>query len=229
MLITVKLLQSNFMLKVILTIYLHLSHPEAAALKTQNSDVASRGIMDRLSFGKVWFAYIEAYFSDILHRTFLYRTGSSDVSFMRLLDAVTQMNMLKIPSYPCQSLNISFDRNTIHGDVVKKGLSQQQFEWYTRSKLCGNISSSYGLVAPSSGSSLHHSYKDLTWLWKIRVNQHFIINVTFLSLRATFYPSCFTTRILIREGHDVNRSDSGILGQFCPGNPPESFFPPAML
>ena len=182
----------------------------------------NRRIMERLSFGKMWYVYIKANIFDIVVHTFRMRTEDSNATSMSLHGAVKQMGRFKILRYPCQSLNISFNGSIFHDAIHKKGLSQLELG-LTKSKICGSISRSFGFIAPSMIAQERND-KDLTWLWQIHVNQQFIVNVTFLSLESRFYPLCITRRALIQETGGIDLSQKRILGVFCPNNPPQSFY-----
>ncbi len=101
-----KLLPDSFLLTFILLISSHLSRSSVAMLTTDRFDATSQRVMDRLSFGKLGFVYVEEYFSDMLQRAFPNRRGTTNVIFSTLRDTVTQIHTLKTSRYPCQSLNI---------------------------------------------------------------------------------------------------------------------------
>ncbi len=182
----------------------------------------NRRIMERLSFGKMWYVYIKANSFDIVVHTFPMRTADSNAKFMSLHGALKQMSRFRISRYPCQSLNISFNESLFHDDIHKIGLSQME-PGLTKSKICGSISRNFRTVVPSTNAQERND-NDLTWLWQIQVNQHFIINVTFLLLESRFYPPCITRRALIQETRDLDLLQKHTLGVFCPNNPPQSFY-----
>ncbi len=186
---------------------------------------ASRSIMEMLSFGKVWYVYIKANIFDIVVHTFRIKTEQSNTMLITLHSVLKQMEKFKILRYPCQSLHISFDRSAFHDITQGEGFPQTALEILTRSKVCGSISRSYGIIAPSTIVEERND-TDLTWRWQMQVNQHFIINVTFLSLQTPFYPSCLTTRAIIEElyGTKNDLAHKRTLGVFCPNNPPQSFY-----
>ena len=209
---------------ILIILFLQLGHPLGATLDKmlESKDHTNRRIMERLSFGKMWYVYIKANIFDIVVHTFHMRTEDSNTTSMSLYGAVKQMGRLKISRYPCQSLKISFNGSIFHDAIHEKGVSQLEFG-LTKSKICGSISRNFHTVAPSTITQGRND-KDFKWLWQIHVNQHFIVNVTFLSLESRFYPPCITRRALIQETRGIDLSQKRILGVFCPNNPPQSFY-----
>ncbi len=207
---------------ILINLFLQLGLPLGATLESRSD--TNRPIMERLSFGKMWNIYIKANIFDIVVHTFRIRIEDSNAMSIPLHDVVTQMGRFKISRYPCQSLNISFNGSIIHDAIHKKGISQLELG-LVKSKLCGRISRSFGFIAPSIIAQERRN-DGLTWLWEIHVNRHFIVNVTFLSLEARFYPPCITRRALIKETRhiDLSKKKKRILGVFCPNNPPQSFY-----
>ncbi len=228
-------------LALFLLLLLHFCPFLVSTVESQGN--TSRGIMERLSFGKVWYAYIKANMFDLLAHTFRTKEQHSNTLFLTLQGAATQMDILKISRYPCQNLNISFDRSIFHDGKNRKGFSQTELDVLTKSKLCGSISRTYGIIAPSvireeripkdlawllkvdpSFFTHQNKDKDLTWIYQIHANQHFIINVTVVSLESRLYPPCLTTRVLIEEFYNIDRQGARPLGEFCPNSPPQSFY-----
>ena len=209
---------------ILIILFLQLGHPLGATLDTvlESKDHTNRRIMERLSFGKMWYVYIKANIFDIVVHTFPMTTVDSNATSMSLHGALTQISRLKISRHPCQNLNISFNGSLFPDDMHKKELSQMEIG-LTKSKICGSISRNFRTVVPSV-ITREGNYNDLTWLWQIQVNQHFIINVTFLLLESRFYPPCITRRALIQETRDLDLSQKHTLGVFCPNNPPQSFY-----
>ena len=209
---------------ILIILFLQLGHPLGATLDKmlESKDHTNRRIMERLSFGKMWYVYIKANIFDIVVHTFHMRTEDSNTTSMSLYGAVKQMGRLKISRYPCQSLKISFNGSIFHDAIHEKGVSQLEFG-LTKSKICGSISRNFHTVAPSTITQGRND-KDFKWLWQIHVNQHFIVNVTFLLLESRFYPLCITRRALIQETRGIDLSQKRILGIFCPNNPPQSFY-----
>ncbi len=134
---------------------------------SENQGNTNRGIMKRLSFGKLWYAYIKTNTFDLLAHTFRTKEQRSNTSTLFTLHgALKQMDNLKISRYPCQNLNISFDRGIFHDGKPRKGFSQTELDVLAKSKLCGSISRSYGIIAPFVIRE-ERIPKDLAWLWKI--------------------------------------------------------------
>ena len=209
---------TNHVLFLILFLQLALS----VGATGESQDDIKRGIMERLSFGKMWNVYIKANIFDIVVHTFRLKTKRSNPTSMPLHCVLTQMDRFIISRYPCQNLNESFDRGIFH-DAIRKNRSSHLEFVHNKSKICGSISRSFRFIAPSIIRQEKHD-KSLTWLWQIHVNKHFIINVTFLSLESRFYPPCITRRAIIKESHYIDRAQKRTLGIFCPNNPPQSFY-----
>ncbi len=205
---------------ILIIIFLQLGPIQGATLDSKGH--TDRGIMERLSFGKMWYVYIKANIFDIVVHTFRMRTEDSNATSMSLHATLTQMRKFKISRYPCQILNISFNAGIFHDSIRKKGLSQVEFG-LKRSIICGSISRNFRTVPPPIITQARND-NNLTWLWQIQVNQNFIINVTFLLLESRFYPPCITRRALIQETRDLDLSQKHTLGVFCPNNPPQSFY-----
>ena len=183
-------------------------------MATSNTQAdTTRSIMERLSFRKAWYVYIKANIFDVVVHTFSMKTGRSNATLMSLHGAVTQMDKLKISRGPCQSLNGSIFNNAI----LEKGSSQSNI-FIMKSKICGQISMSSSFIGPQDDND-----KYLTWVWQIYVNQHFIINVTLLSLESRLHPPCIT-RAVIEELDDIDVSQRRSLGVFCPNSPSRSFY-----
>ncbi len=194
---------------VYLLIFLQLGFSVGA--NSESKGHTDRGIMERLSFGKMWYVYIKANNFDILFHTFRTKNGNYNEAPMPPQGVIMQMDRFKISRYPCQNLQIYFNESRF-------GLSQLE-PTLGKSKICGSISRSFGFTAPSI--IRQETIRNLSWLWQIHVNHYFIINVTFLSLESRFYPPCFTRRVLISETYIGQKRK---LGVFCPNNPPQSFY-----
>ncbi len=203
---------------ILIILFLLLGPIPGAALESKGH--ADRHIMERMSFGKMWYVYIKANVFDIIVHTFRIRTKDSNAMSMSLYGAVKQMGRFKMSRYPCQRLNISVIYSILYDLIGKKGLPSQNFGIGLQSRICGSISRSFW----PSAFRLERDDKDLTWLWQIHVNQHFIVNVTFLSFESRFYPPCITRRALIQETRGIDLSQKRTLGVFCPNNPPQSFY-----
>ncbi len=188
---------------------------------SQGKDYTNRYIMERLAFGKMWYVYIKANIFDIAIHTFRMKTEDANSTFMSLQGVVTQINRIKISRYPCQNVNISFNGGIFYDTIRKRGLSQMEFG-LTKSTICGSISRTLRTIAPSIIRPEIYT-RNLTWIWQLRVNHHFIINVTFLSLESRFHPPCITRRALIQEIRDID-IEKRTLGIFCPNNPPQSYY-----
>ena len=211
--------------RVILILFLQFGCHLGAALDKMLEDKGHTNgrIMERMSFGKVWYVYIKANVFDIVVHTFHMSTEDSNATSMSLHGAIKQMARFKISRYPCQRLNTPFNGSIFHDAIHEKRLSQLKFG-LTKSKICGSISRNFRIVAPSPVITEERNDKAFEWLWQIHVNQKFILNLTFLSLESRFYPPCITRRALIQETRDIDRSQKRILGVFCPNNPPQSFY-----
>ncbi len=203
-----------------LMLFVQLAPSVGATSWSQES--TNRGIMERLSLGKMWNVYIKANIFDIVVHTFRMKTKDSNAIFVSLRGVLTQMNRFKISRYPCPNLNIFFDRSIFHDATRKNGSSHSEF-LPTQSKICGSMSRSFGLIASPIIRQETHD-RGLTWLWQIHVNKHFIINVTFLSLESRFYPPCITRRAILEEKRNIDLTQKRTLGVFCPNNPPQSFY-----
>ena len=181
----------------------------------------SEQIMDKLSFGKAWYVYIEAYFFDILLSAICKDINCDDINFALVSEYLALLNHLAILKYPCQGVNISTVGKRGFGNIYSKDFEQEKVQFDTRSALCGNITTIYGF---HPGSTKDDYYID--WFWQIHVNAKFIINITCLSLESKFQSSCIATRALIEEirEYDHKYLNRRIVGSFCPDNQPQSFY-----
>ncbi len=181
---------------------------------TTNLNNTHGPLMERLSSGNDWHAYIKAHvFSTTQFK--LYNDGICIIVKSTTLSGVLSLIYLTSDrNHICENIDM-------YSDKAFKGKHSQFQGKY--SQICGKISKSYSLD-PMTNDNLSPWILNTSssWVFKLHVNRNFIINVTFLSLESRFQPSCLVVRAFIEEKQED--SSRQYHRPFCPGNPPESFF-----
>ncbi len=186
---------------------------------------ASERIVDLLSFGKDWYVYIKAHAFDIMFSAICKDTNCTDTNFASVHKTLALLPNLANLKWPCQGVNISTVRKRDFGKIYTDDFLHDQVKFHARSTLCGNITATYGFHPRNIGQQ-DVIPKHPEWFWQIHVNPKFILNITCISLKARFQPSCIATRALIEEIQDYEHKyfNRRFIGSFCPENPTKSFY-----
>ncbi len=170
-----------------------------------------RSIMDKISFGKNWFVYVKAHVYNVLNYSACNQRTCSSAYLISMRKLRRKISEALYRYHPCYR---------VVNAHIWRGITESGLAFHTRSKLCADIRLIYGY--PPARLTWHNLEKFYDFRYFISVNKMFRINVTIMSLEVQrYFPLCQTLRAMLVQQY---RSGLGVLGEFCPGNPPKSFY-----
>ncbi len=176
-------------------------------------------IMDKIHFGKDWFVYITARIYDILHTPACNRGACSPSYSMSVSGIRTRMFQAVTWHDPCDHINNTLFDHTFPHSPSAYNVTTLHFD--ISSKLCGDFSMIYGYVP--ARLEWYNAKQYEVWHIRISVNKLFRVNVTFTSLEVErYFPLCQTVRARVVQ--EYRGMGLGVMGEFCPGNPPKTFY-----
>ncbi len=178
-------------------------------------------IMDKISFGKNWFVYIRAHVHDILNYPTCNQSACGSAYLISMTSLLTRMLQTVSREDPCDHIDGTIFDQSIKDSPPGANDTSPTILFRARSKLCGDVSLVYGY--PPARFPWNNPMQLDDWTFVISVNKLFRVNLTFMSLEAErYFPLCQTLRARILQKY--RELGVGILGEFCPGNPPKTFY-----
>ncbi len=177
-----------------------------SSVTTSNNSSVYKSMRDFTKLNTAWHVYIQTMIYDIVKTIFLH--VSSVGSWSRnipqsLLKFTGSLPHAYHSRYPCQLKQVE---DMSSGLVV-----------LANSRVCGKVSTVFSVVGvlELSPTSTITNYQ---WVWYIKVNRIFKINITFLQMKSTLDPNCHALQAVLLN------LQKEIWGKYCPGNPVRSFY-----
>lgn len=196
----------------ICVITLIMSMISLVAFGTPYLKTTDKETIPKLSPGKDWYVYIQAYISDVIA---LWQSQNL-IRSTTCKDTLAHINHLFLSKNPCPSLHIDSEGKVNLDVITGEGISHTQ-GLQTMPIICGSIFKRYAIISPEEAM-----YDPL--IWEVNVTAHFIINITVVSLQANFRPSCRTLQMLLEQRKHDDMDTFENLGRFCPEYLPKSFY-----